>query len=228
MPRRSVCFVLALSLLTGSQALAADEAAKTFMADRGPVLLSDNFDKEIPKDWKSAKGKWEIKDGVLQGTEIKDDMHAAAIRRAVKTHNVIIEYAFKFDGAKGSSLSLNSAKGHLSRVGLAPTSISVRKDSADKNQTDKAAALDNGKVNLTPGTWHTLVVEQVASEMVASLDGKVVAVGKHEGVDQDITNIGLVVSGESAAFKNLRVYEATVKPTWAAERAKVIEAKNAK
>jgi len=58
-------------------------------------LVSDDFTQSIGKGWKAAKGKWEIVDGALKGTELAADMHGAAPRHPLPAQNVIIRYSFK-------------------------------------------------------------------------------------------------------------------------------------
>src|SRR3954449_12033852 len=65
---------VALLCLTGR---AADSTAEqpTLMTERGKLLFSDDFDKPLGKEWKTAKGKWEVADGAIKGAELKADMH---------------------------------------------------------------------------------------------------------------------------------------------------------
>ncbi len=220
----AVCLALFMAVSVRAEETPATTAT-TVMTVRGKLLHGEDFNKEFAKEWKVAKGKWEIADGALQGSEVKEDMHAAAFRHAVSTENVVIEYQFKLDGATQTSLSLNSKKGHLSRVGISPTSISLRKDSSDKNVADKAANLDTVKLTIKPGEWHSLVVEQLGGEMAVSLDGKLIGCGKHEGLAEPISNVGLTVAGESVSFRNLLISAATPNDNWAAEREKFLAAR---
>jgi hypothetical protein len=200
--------------------------AQTVIAERGKLMVSEDLG-VMPANFKVGKGKWEVVDGALRGSELAVDAHAATFRRPTPAHNVIIQYSFKIDGDAKTSLSINSSKGHLSRMQLSPNSLTVKKDSSDKNKTDKSAILDTYKGDIKAGVWHTVVLEQVAGEMLASLDGKTVAYGKHEGVNQPITNIGFTVTGQSVSFKNLRIWEAgAVRASWPAEREKWIQARS--
>jgi hypothetical protein len=46
----------------------------------GKVIFESKFDSELPKDWQSAKGKWEIVEGAMRGSEKPEDMHGAVNR----------------------------------------------------------------------------------------------------------------------------------------------------
>ncbi len=213
-------FTLALALFA-SAALCAEEPAPA-MLTRGKLLVSEDLSK-MPAEFKAGKGKWEIVAGVLRGTELKDDAHAATFRRPLKSTSTIVQFSIKFEDAKTASVSINSSKGHLSRLLLTPTKVVIKKDSSDKNQSDKAELLDNNDVELKPGEWHTFILEQAGKEIVATLDGHVVGYGLHMGLDLPISNIGFTVTGGSASFKNLRIWEGTMQPSWPGMREKLAQ-----
>lgn len=193
------------------------------MTERGKMLFADDFSQPLSKDWPAGKGKWEVVDGATRGAELKADMHGAVRRHALPAKDVVIQYSFKLEGARTTTLSINDEKGHCCRVAIDATGISVRKDSHDKNQNDKALVLQKKEVSIKPGTWHTLVVEIQGPEMVASLDGETVALGAHESINVLKKNLGLTVAGESVSFKDLRVWEAQPKQGWDATRAKLVQ-----
>lgn len=229
------CFVAYMSLAistafsadtTKKDALKSDSAktdsgTETLMCERGKLLLSDDLNQPLGKQWKAAKGKWEVVGGAMQGSELKADMHGAVMRTNVPVKNAVIQYSFKLQGAKSTSLSINDAKGHNSRVLITPAGFSARKDDHDHEGPDKAVLLQAVKTPIAADEWHTLVVEIQGPEFVARLDGKEVALGSHEAINVDKTNFGLTVAGESVSFKNLRIWEATPKADWAATKAKL-------
>lgn len=222
---RSTAFALGLgTVLLALTAMAEDATSPldTLMCERGKLLLSDSFETGPSKEWRVAKGKWEGVDGATQGSELKADKHVAAIRVNRKVRNLVLQYCFKIDGSKTTTLSINDAKGHNSRVLINANGFSVRKDDHDHAGPDKAELLQTVKTKIEPGKWHTLVVEFNGPEMLARLDGKQVAYGSHEAIDVDKTNFGLTVGGESVSFKNLSLWEATPKADWSESKAKVI------
>lgn len=211
-------------------AIWADDAPTppTLMTEPGKLLFRDDLNTEPGKAWRVAKGKWEVHDGALKAAELPADKHGAVMRHAMPFENVVFQFSFKLDGGKGTSLSINSPAGHACRVLINPTGFVVRKDSSDKNVTDKAAVLGQEKVAIKPGEWHTMVVELHGKAMLATLDGKVTAFGEHDGLKGQKSNFGLTVAGDSVSFKGLRVWEATAGKNWEANRAKLLEAKNPK
>jgi hypothetical protein len=221
---RGVLGLVCLALLPlGATAAETTSEPKTLMTERGKLLFSDDLAGPLGKEWKTAKGKWEAVDGAVRGAEIKDEMHGAVTRHVMPFHDVVVQYSFRLDGAKGTSLSINDAKGHCCRLSINAVGFQVQKDSHDHNMTDKAAVLEKRSAPLKPGEWHTVVVEIRGKEILARLDGQAVACGEHDSLDVDKANFGLTVSGESASFKDLRVWEALPNKDWEATKAKLVE-----
>ena len=221
---RAVPGLVCLALLRLS-ANAADSTPepKTLMTERGKLLFSDDLARPLGKEWRTAKGKWGAVDGALRGAEIKDEVHGAVTRHVMPFHDIVIQYSFKLDGARGTSLSINDAKGHCCRLSLSPAGFQVQKDSHDRNMTDKAAVLEKRPAPIKPGEWHTIVLEVRGKEVLARLDGAAVAFGAHDSIDVVKANFGLTVAGESASFKDLRVWEALPNQDWEATKAKLVE-----
>lgn len=220
----AACPVLAADPVAPTTPAPASEP-ETLLTERGKLLWSDDLAAAPSKDWKVAKGKWEAADGAVRGSELKSDMHGAVMRRMLPLRDAVIQFDFRLDGAKTSSLSLNDAKGHCCRVILRPDGFTVQKDSHDKNVADKAAALEVVKADFKPGEWHTLVVELSGSELLASVDGRLVGFGGHPSLDVEKTNFGFTVAGGSVSFRRLKVWEATPSKGWEAEKARLLEAR---
>ncbi len=218
-------FALAIAgLSAGAADPAAPAAPQTVMLIPGKLLLNDPLGTAFSSDWKVAKGRWEAVDGAMRGAEIKEDMHGAVARRNLELKDAVIAFSFKLDGTKMISLSLNGAKGHISRVRIAPNGVTVQKDDQDgKKGDDKAAVLNTAAVTIEPGKWHTMVVELRGADILATLDGKQTAFGSHPTIAAAKANFGLTVAGESASFKDFKVWEATgpVKD-WETIRAKLV------
>lgn len=195
--------------------------SETLMCVRGKLVMSNDFDKPLSQPWRAINGKWEVAGEAVQGSELEADKHGAVIRANLPLHNAVIQYSFKLEGAKTTTFSINDAKGHNSRVIINATGFTARKDDHDHTGPDEAVVLQAVKTKIGEGEWHTMVIEVNGAEFLARLDGKQVAYGSHEAIDDDKTNIGLTVGGQSVSFKNLRIWDATEKPDWAANKAKL-------
>jgi len=194
-----------------SSTLAADpEPPQTRLAQIEKLEVSGT---EIGGQWKVGKGKWEITDGVLRGSELAADKHGAVIRTGLKLKNIVIAYDVKLDGAKVTSISINGPKDHLARVIVAPNRFVVQRDDQDHDGPDKAIVFLTKPVTLAPGTWHTVVLEMVGDTMVGTLDGKIVGHGSDPTfLAKEKVTPGFTVGGESASFRNVRIYTAKAEP----------------
>ena len=180
-------------------------------------LVYENALADRPEGWTAPKGDWKSADGALCGAEKPEDKHGAVIRMNKTLSDFIIQYEVKMDGAKGTSLSINDPKGHLARVSVAPTSVRVTKDDHDHEGPDQAVVFGALKADVKPGTWHTVRMEIVGQEILGKVDD-VVAFGSHEQLSTAKSNIGLTVAGQTASFRNLKIWEATLNPDWAIVR----------
>lgn len=184
-------------------------AAELDPSKQGRLLFEDGFEgAKLASGWKAPKGKWEMSNGAVKGAELPADKHAAVIRHPVKYTDAVIQLKFRFDGARQASLSLNGAGGHICRVILRPDGFVVQKDKTNAKSTDKAAVLAKQETPIAAGKWHELVVRIKGGKMMARVDGGPEAGGEHSGIAVEKTDVGLPVSGESAWFDSIRVWEA--------------------
>lgn len=211
-------------LLIGSAAAVAAESKdlEPMLTVRGKQVLSDDFSSpSIDSKWKPGKGKWEIKDGALKGVEVAADMHAATIHTPIKQTDGIYQFDFRFDGGKQTHLSLNGAKGHICRVTITANGFQVRKDGAKNDEKDKGILLDSCKMTFEKGKWYTMIVETSGKEMLARVDDKHFAFGDDEKVATAKAMMGFPVTGDSVCIDNVKTWEATPNPAWAATKEKL-------
>ena len=155
------------------------------------------------------------------GVKLAGDMHAAVRRKPVNFTSAIVQFSFNFDGANMASLSMNAAKGHVCRVRFTPTTFTLIRDK-DKANSGKPIELDTRKIDLKPGTWHTMIVEMAGKDMLARLDDKEAAFGSTDGLATPKASVGFTVKGETISFKNLRVFEGSPLKSWEETRAKLV------
>lgn len=205
--------VTALLIVPALQAGGVKDAPATLMLAPGKLLVDEPLDKAFGKEWFAKPGKWEFVDGVLRGAERTEDMHGAVRRREVRFTSAVVQYQFKLDGATAISLSMNAEKGHVCRVRILPGGFTVQRDK-DKEKNEKPVVLDKRDVKIAAKEWHSMIVEMNGKDFLARLDGKDVAFGSHDGLGVLKASVGFTVQGDSASFKNLRVYEGTLMKSW--------------
>jgi hypothetical protein len=212
--------IAACTLIIPIHAGAPKDAPPTMMLAPGKLLVDEPLNKPLGKEWFAKPGKWEVVDGVLRGAERTEDMHGAVRRREVRFTSAVVQFQFKLDGATAISLSMNAEKGHVCRVRVLPSGFIVQRDK-DKEKNDKPVVLDKRDVKISPKEWHSMIVEMNGKDFLARLDGKDVAFGSHDGLGVLKASVGFTVQGESASFKNLRVYEGTLLKSWEETKAKL-------
>jgi hypothetical protein len=165
---------LLLALLGAAPLTAADPPAppKTLMTESGKLLFRDDLGTVPGKEWRVGKGKWEPADGGLRGSELKADMHGAVMRHAIPFRSAVIQYSFKLDGARQTTLSINAAKGHLCRVVINKDGFTVRKDDSDHAGPDTAVVLEAKKTPIAPApgtqSWSSCTARRWSPRWTAS------------------------------------------------------------
>ena len=205
------------SFLALSTALHVSAAAKPLLAIPGKVIYESKLDTAPGEPWKSPKGKWELLDGVLRGAEKPEDKHGAVTRLPNKLGDFVIEYEFKFEGARATSLSINAAKDHMARIMITPTAVTIQKDDNDHDGPDKAVVFARFATELAPG-WHKVRMEMVGDTMLGKVDD-LTAWGSNDLFKQDRMVPGFTVGGQSVDFRNLSIHEAKLNPEWEAVKA---------
>jgi hypothetical protein len=203
---------LAVAFFCSIRPAGAAEATPAAAA-KEPAIV-ETFSSSVDPKWRVAKGDWKIVDGAWRGAELPADKHGAVARRPLSFTDGVIEFDFRLDGAKGISLSINDAKGHVCRLAIRPTGFTVTKDDHDHDGPDKRAVLANDERAFATGTWYHARVELAGRKMTARIDegsrssdgsaGRVVG-GEHEMIAVPKANFGLTVAGATASFRNLKV-----------------------
>jgi Domain of Unknown Function (DUF1080) len=208
-PMKSTLFLSSLLALN----LTASAADSALLAIPGAVIYESKLDAAPAAPWKAAKGKWELVEGVLRGAELVEDKHGAVSRLPNNLQDFVIEYEFKFEGAKSTGLSINAAKGHMARILITPASVTIQKDDNDHEGPDKAAIFARFPAQLAAGTWHKVRLEMVGDSMVGKVDD-LVAWGSNDLFKSAKMAPGFTVGGQSVDFRNFTLREATLNPAW--------------
>src|SRR6185436_19031554 len=105
-----------------------------------------------------------------------------------------VQVAFRLDGVRAITMDANGAKiGRILAVTVTSTSLKLQRSVGGG---DRMEVLDTVPLKLEAGTWHTLLLEMQGKEVVACIDGKLVALGAGEGIDVDKTSVQFRVGGE--------------------------------
>jgi hypothetical protein len=235
----------AIALWAGSALAAAQSGPAT---QGKLLFEDDFARAEMAPKWKVGKGSFEIKDGVVTISEIPEDKHGAYayVKPSFQFKDIVVEYSAKLEGSRACHLMVNDSAykeahaGHilratlmLGKVDLAdykfgsmkneifdkmkdPKTTDDEKKKLRESIKDKSAVF---KVDADLAQWQKIRVEIVGDEMLVSIDGKPAGYLKSQGLDHATKNaIGFEVGGKSSCLKDMKVWEASASPDWAARR----------
>ena len=149
----------------------------------------------------------------MRGSELVEDKHGAVLRIPNQMQDFTIEYEFKFDGARSTSLSINAVKDHMARINITPKSVTIQRDDNDHEGPDKSVVFARFPADLQPGTWHKVRLDMVGDKMYGQVD-ELAAWGASELFTTPKASPGFTVGGQSVCFRNFVLREATLNPGW--------------
>jgi hypothetical protein len=202
-----------LTLTLSVAALSATAADTALLAIPGKVIYENKLDTAPAAPWASAKGKWELVEGALRGAEKPEDKHGAVTRLPNKLTDFVIDYEFKFEGARSTSLSINAVKDHMARIMITPKTVTIQRDDNDHDGPDKAIIFARFPADLAAGTWHKVHLEMVGDTLVGQVDN-LIAYGTSDLFKTPKMAAGFTVGGQSVDFRNFSLREATLNPAW--------------
>ncbi|MSU48427.1 MAG: DUF1080 domain-containing protein [Opitutus sp.] len=239
--RRSCGRVWRLGCLVGASWIGLNRVSageeilpRTVMAGRGRLIFSEDFAgpvahaKEAPasreqKTWRTAIGKWDFTAQGLIGAQIKGE-HSAINILNLSFQDAVIQFDAQVNGCNRCIFRVNDPQDgravgeHLCRVTLRADGLVAQKDDHDHAGPDTAVIFGEIKRRFKSGEWKTVLIELHGDEMVVTVDGETIA-GRHPFLTRPKANIGFGVTGQSAAFRNLRVWEAVLRRDWPQRRA---------
>lgn len=210
--KTSLLFLLALAGLVQ----AADDTA--LLAIPGKVIYENKLEGTPGAPWRFAKGRWELVDGVLRGAELVADKHGAVARLPNQLSDFVLEYEFKLEGARTTSLSINALKDHMARILITPKTVTIQRDDNDHEGPDKAVVFARFPAEIQSGVWHKVRLEMVGKVMLGRV-GELTAWGESDLFATTKAAPGFTVGGESVDFRNLVIREASLNPAWESVRA---------
>lgn len=201
--------ILLVGVISGTCFAEKNAKLKPALGATGDVVLKDAFaGEELGKRWKVNKGTFKIVDGVVSGSELPADKHAAVLTCTVPNRNSAIQFSFKLGDAKAFHLSFNKKRGHLFRVMITPKNIVLRTDKPGKRSKIKPVVLARASKPLSTKEWHTMLVEVRGTKVAVQLDNGVTLKGSHPSLDVDKPNYRFIVRGKTLSLDDLTIWKA--------------------
>lgn len=185
-----------------------DTEIKPVLVKVGVPSQKESFQgKELNRNWSAIKGKWKIEKGTLVGKELPADKHAAVLTWKVPNRNSVIRCSFQLKDCNFFHLSLNHPKGHLFRVMIDSSGMSLRKDKNKKEPGSRSITLSRVNGKIEPGKWYTLQLEMEDDVVVAQIDNGLKVTGKHPGLDLQKTGYRFVMIGDALLIDDLKLWK---------------------
>lgn len=220
-----VCLASTHPVLAGAPAaIPGDNYQKT--------LFTEDFSKPEPgQHWNYYKSASVIKEGVLQGVELKGGGHAAVHQLLTEPYSdVELTVDLKFAGSPYTNLTFNQHKfkgshaGHLCRVVVSPNRVTLRdgktgvfnneifkkRRAGEKLTPEEQALLKRSQavfpVKLQKDKWYTVTVRIKGDLLQAFIDGNLIGSLRSPGIaHQTKDKIGLVTPKQSVHYDNVIV-----------------------
>jgi len=191
------------------------------MTRKGQLIFSEDFaGADIDKKWVRPKGNWSIVAGALQGGERKEDHYSGSCKVDFEAHDVIVQFDLLFNGASKANFAIDSPKGHIGRLTIAPNGFTVQKDASSTDESDGRRVLDTSAFDFQAGQWYSMTVEICGEEILAWIDDRHFVVGSDPKFKREKSRIAFGVHGEFIRIDNVKAYVATSNPDWPATKSR--------
>jgi arylsulfatase A len=179
-------------------------AAVSLASIAGKVVLSDSLAQLPSKPW-TTRGTWEPKAGGLWGAQRKDDQQGATLHMPLAIGDGTIEYEIQFKGANRHSLRVEvGGKQGSFRIEVARNRLAITKNPSQGEAKDAVQPLTQKPLQLEAGQWYPVRITFKGEEVTAQVNDVIVK-GSHAVVGKEKTGANLLVFGESAGFRNLKI-----------------------
>jgi hypothetical protein len=194
--------------------LTASMNAAELSANKGELLIEENFENSDSKAFTKSIGQWTIANGVLKGTEVASDNHPAAGRLNQATQDAIFEFKFRTTGtAKSFNCGFDPAKGELDKKGhlwslsVTPTSWSISKapDKA-KPKEDPAKVLAKEDRSFDLSQWQTVKIICLGDKVSVTI-GDATLNAEHETFHVKKPTLIFRCKGDSIEVDEVKIWE---------------------
>ena len=171
-------------------------------ADATPIS-APTLHEPLGKEWSVAKGKWEVKDGILVASELPEEHHAAVLHLATGPTNLTVECDFRFTGGKIFYVGCDAQK-HVGRLVVTPTAARLAEDSTEVKGQTPSHTLAEAKTEFKPGEWHHLRLDYSGDRMTAKIDQTELK-AQHPYLATPKVRWWFAASGATVDLRNIRI-----------------------
>jgi hypothetical protein len=161
---------------------------------------------ELPSaPWKVVLGDWASRDGSLWGRQKSSDKQGATLSVPCQLTDATIQYEINFQGASRHSCRIECGKRqHSFRIEVSRLHVGLTKNPSFGENVDQTDPLARRPLKLESGTWYPVRITIRGSEATVQVNDIAIK-GSHAVIGEAKTGLNLLVFGESAGFRNLKV-----------------------
>jgi hypothetical protein len=206
---------LLLFLALAAHAVHAQTPPRTEISGPLELIVATAFDEDTPatrkgiiNGWQASIGEWTVKDGALHGDEVPEDKHASSCTYKIDATNLVITAQFRLGEATHLAFGCRDTIAphhHLARTFISKDAIWIQHMSGIA-KTTKAVKAAELKTPIDPEAWHDLMIEISGDHYRAKVDGHVIE-ARHERFADAKGIVALIVKGQGAQFKNLKLWK---------------------
>jgi arylsulfatase A-like enzyme len=180
-------------------------AVVTLPALSGSVVLENALTDLPAKPWTASRGEWSAADGAVWGSQKGKEDQGATLR---------VPFSLA-DGSFGCEINLKSAarvsfrfesenKKHSFRVVVSRSYIEIAKNPSQGEGKDATDQLARKTLKLDANRWYPVRISFSGNQLTAQINDATVK-GSHDVIGKEKTAMNLLVFGESAGFKNVKI-----------------------
>ncbi len=175
--------------------------------------INENFESQLPSVAIPVKGTWTVESGVLSGSELPEDHHAAVLNYQIANHDSAVKFRFKLiEQSSGFHFSLNHQAGHLFRIVFEPNSVSIKLDKDKKDPKSKVVNLAADSLVMADkrfeiDRWYTVLIEMQRDRVIVQSDNGVHLDVSHPKLNTDKPNYRFVTKGKSLLLDDFQIFD---------------------
>lgn len=185
----------------------AKAAAVVLPPVKGNVVLNEPLSQLPGKPWTVSRGEWTARDGGVWGRQAGGKDQGANLHVPVSLTDGVIEYEIQFQGANRHSLRVECAgRKHSFRIEIARSRLGITKNPSQGEDKTAVDPLASRPLALESGEWYPVRITFKGGEVTAQVND-VTATASHAVIGESKSGLNMLVFGETAGFRNVKVIQ---------------------
>jgi arylsulfatase A-like enzyme len=171
----------------------------------GETVIDESLAAMPAAPWRVVLGEWAAQEGGLWGKQKPGDKQGATLSVPCNLTDATIQYEISFNGANRHSFRIECGKRqHSFRIEVSRAHVGLTKNPSFGEDVDQTDPLARRPLKLEAGTWYPVRITIRGNEALVQVNDVVIK-GSHAVIGEAKTGLNLLVFGESAGFRNLKV-----------------------